>query len=605
MYIYALLYVQSVILYLRYTYHNCNVPTTVEVPDRVDTSWDSLLLQLSPLTLLLPDSMEQILSSWLRVRTWFRDKNEDPSDYHEHGKHKSTTSNKHKNRVRKATILVGKIFWNSIEWIVAWILIVAFSGWYLWEYSTLKIHQHLSRRTTSTITISNNDDSDTNNHNPIMVLPATCLEQTTIQQSVQYWEDLWEDMKRIIQEHHQQDDEEESLIRHLRSNRHARHVASLLLCKDINNKTTKATTRNEQQEQQESIRRILIRIWPLILALPSDAELHPPAVPDTNATRDTITTAEHELHHHQIQENFDISLIIPAFQVSLEEINHLLQYTLDRCLSPQKIQVIVAEAFNRSPVGPIAKGLSDGMLLGGIQKNGGHPSVQGGFFGTIQVVSYTGTRGRGGCLNFGAQYASGKIFTFLHSDTYLPGHWDESIRKALLGSNHSSCCNRNNKHTTITTMCAFSMGIDVSPFQSGHVPAPVGLWGADYILGTIRCSLCKLPYGDSALSLPSHIFHYLGGYPDQPLMEDFELVQLLRKRATLMPSLTPNNPVMERITILPDRIACSPRRWQHYGVAYVILANAYCIYKYRRLQVPAEEIFEFYYGRTSHPAAKQ
>ena len=72
-------------------------------------------------------------------------------------------------------------------------------------------------------------------------------------------------------------------------------------------------------------------------------------------------------------------------------------------------------------------------------------------------------------------------------------------------------------------------------------------------------------------------------------MEDFELVQLLRKRAAL---LFPK----EQITILPDRIACSPRRWQSLGVAYVILANAYCIYRYRLLKAPSEEIFEFYYG---------
>ncbi len=132
------------------------------------------------------------------------------------------------------------------------------------------------------------------------------------------------------------------------------------------------------------------------------------------------------------------------------------------------------------------------------------------------------------------------------------------------------------------------MGIDISPFQSGTVPMPVCLWGADYILGAIRCSLCKLPYGDSVLSLPAHIFEYLGGYPDQPLMEDFELVQLLRRRATLFPN--------EQITIIPDRIACSPRRWQNFGVAYVILANAYCIYRYRFCQAPSEDIFEFYYG---------
>jgi hypothetical protein len=396
----------------------------------------------------------------------------------------------------------------------------------------------------------------------IALLPSTCLEQTRIQQTdPQYWTRLWKEMEQILHDH--QDDQ--SLIQYLRENRRARHVASLLLYKAprILNQV-ESLSNNQPREREETILYALTSIWSQILVLPPEPSSALPS-PATSA----LSSSKH----------FDISLIIPAFQVSLHEMKGLLEYTLDHCQSPATIQVIVVEVVRDNPdsnnqIGPIAQGLADGLLVQDTDSST--------LFGAVQVIPYDGSRGRGGCLNHGARQASGKILTFLHADTFMPKQWDIMVRKAIQPSTTSGTT------STVTTMCAFSMGIDISPFQSGTVPMPVGLWGADYILGAIRCSLCELPYGDSVLSLPAHIFEYLGGYPDQPLMEDFELVQLLRRRATLFPN--------EQIAIIPDRIACSPRRWQNFGVAYVILANAYCIYRYRFCQAPSEDIFEFYYG---------
>jgi hypothetical protein len=63
-----------------------------------------------------------------------------------------------------------------------------------------------------------------------------------------------------------------------------------------------------------------------------------------------------------------------------------------------------------------------------------------------------------------------------------------------------------------------------------------------------RTQLWNLPYGDQCLSIPSNIFHYVGGFPDQCLMEDYELIGLLRQRVALLSKFarlqpTPSQPL--------------------------------------------------------------
>lgn len=439
------------------------------------------------------------------------------------------------------TFFLQRMLWWTFEFLVTWMLIFSFSLWYLFDYASMRILIWRTRRVGDGCLISTSSSK-----NPSLLLPATCLGQTREQQeSPDYWKNLWKEMDDFLSNHGESD---EQLIEHIRSNLRVRHVASLLLCKEA------SSTSLAQVERQQRMRSILHRIWPRILELPS---------PDTSP------------HQH----TYAISLIIPAYKESRHQIQDILDHTLDRCQNPSTIQVIIVQAGDPTE--------HDNL-------NGIEPSPVYTFsWGTeqylpesprdhVQVLSYSGTRGRGGCLNYGAAYAQGRILTFLHADTYLPPRWDVSIQSALA----SSSTTRKQSTTAITTtLCAFTMGIDMSHFS-------MGLWGADHILGYIRSSICQLPYGDSVLSLPRHIFHYIGGYPDQPLMEDWELVQLLRKRSLARWKA-------EQIQILPDRIACSPRRWEQHGVAYVILSNAYCIYRYRQQQTPSEDLYDFYYGSST------
>ena len=206
----------------------------------------------------------------------------------------------------------------------------------------------------------------------------------------------------------------------------------------------------------------------------------------------------------------------------------------------------------------------------------------------FQILSYRDGGGRGGCLNFGAQHATGRILTFLHSDTLLPRNWDELV---VQGLEPKATTKQNDSVVMRPHLCAFGMGIDDTPqrgLKGGRYPP--GLAGAAW-QGRIRSSWCRLPYGDSVLSVTATAFSYVGGYPpNQPLLEDYELVQLFRQRAGLFPQT-------EQVVILPANIACSPRRWQATNVPYVALANWTFLDRYQHHGVTAEDLYHAYYGK--------
>ena len=92
------------------------------------------------------------------------------------------------------------------------------------------------------------------------------------------------------------------------------------------------------------------------------------------------------------------------------------------------------------------------------------------------------------------------------------------------------------------------------------------------------------------LSFTRPMFDYIGGYPEQPLIEDYEVTEWLRLRSVLLSTIynsnsNSNNNIISRaehLVLLRDRAKCSPRRRQKYGVAYTSLVDALCICRYRR-----------------------
>ena len=83
-----------------------------------------------------------------------------------------------------------------------------------------------------------------------------------------------------------------------------------------------------------------------------------------------------------------------------------------------------------------------------------------------------------------------------------------------------------------------------------------------------RSHFFQMPYGDQALFVLRDLFYEIGGFPDFPIMEDFELIRRLRRRG--------------KITILPESVHTSPRRWLNFGIFKTWLLNqiilsAYCL----------------------------
>jgi rSAM/selenodomain-associated transferase 2/rSAM/selenodomain-associated transferase 1 len=135
--------------------------------------------------------------------------------------------------------------------------------------------------------------------------------------------------------------------------------------------------------------------------------------------------------------------------------------------------------------------------------------------------------GRARQLNAGADAAIGSILLFLHADTQLPEHFGDHVRRALGRPG--------------VVAGAFPLRIDAPRRTLRVIEAAVNL----------RCRWLKMPYGDQAIFLPADEFYRVGGFPELPIMEDFELVRRLRRRGRIAMAMAP--------------VVTSARRWQSVG----------------------------------------
>jgi len=165
----------------------------------------------------------------------------------------------------------------------------------------------------------------------------------------------------------------------------------------------------------------------------------------------------------------------------------------------------------------------------------------------------TAPRGRARQMNAGAAAAQGEALVFLHADTHLPAEAVALIQAALRAR----------------LWGRFDVRI---AGRSRVLKVVAGLMN-------LRSRLTGIATGDQAIFVRREAFTALGGFPDQPLMEDIALSQRLKR-------LGPP-------ACLRQRVLTSGRRWDSQGPWRTILLMWRLRFDYWR-GVPAESLAAHY-----------
>jgi len=221
---------------------------------------------------------------------------------------------------------------------------------------------------------------------------------------------------------------------------------------------------------------------------------------------------------------------------------------------PPVISVVIPTLNAADHIGPVLARVLDCFGVELIVVDGGSEDD------TVAYADAAGARvvetspGRAHQMNAGAGVAIGKILLFLYPDTLLPKDWDMTIRRALSGD---------------VAMGAFSFSVDE------RLPG-IGLieWGVK-----MRSHVFARPGGDQGFFMKHETFEKLGGFPDQPLMEDYAMVRRMRK--------------LGRIAILNETVVNSAGLWKKRGVLRTFLLNRFTLFLYR-CHFPPDRLRKFY-----------
>jgi len=141
--------------------------------------------------------------------------------------------------------------------------------------------------------------------------------------------------------------------------------------------------------------------------------------------------------------------------------------------------------------------------------------------------------GRGRLMNAGAAMSMSDILVFVHADTRLSSsHFEEIARvmrdPAVVGGR-----------------------FDVR--LSGRHPA----FRIIELFINLRSRLTRISTGDQAMFVRREVFERLGGFPEQPLMEDVEFSRRLKRQG--------------RIACLRTKVVTSSRRWERHGIVRTVI----------------------------------
>lgn len=166
-------------------------------------------------------------------------------------------------------------------------------------------------------------------------------------------------------------------------------------------------------------------------------------------------------------------------------------------------------------------------------------------------------RGRARQMNAGAHAASGDVLLFLHADVTLPVDAIAHVRRALA-----------DPRVVAGAFRTWTVADDGERRR----------WSPLLHLADLRSRYSGLPYGDQALFVRAATFRAVGGFPDQPLMEDLELSRRLRAAGALR--------------TVPASVRVSGRRFLARPFYFTLLVNVLPLLY--RVGVPARILCGFY-----------
>jgi len=214
-------------------------------------------------------------------------------------------------------------------------------------------------------------------------------------------------------------------------------------------------------------------------------------------------------------------------------------------LNPAPYQVILVDGGSTDNSVAIAKELIESLI-------DSSPSVINGQVIDWQVIE--SAAGRALQMNAGAELAMGDVLLCLHADTQLPNHAIADITSAV----RQAAWGR------------FDVRLDSSAWMLKVVSQMIN-W---------RSRFSGIATGDQAIFIKKPLFEQLGGYPQQPLMEDIELCKRLK--------------AVGKPACLRSKVITSARRWQQYGTWRTIGLMWHLRFDYWR-GVSADNIKQRYY----------
>jgi rSAM/selenodomain-associated transferase 2 len=156
----------------------------------------------------------------------------------------------------------------------------------------------------------------------------------------------------------------------------------------------------------------------------------------------------------------------------------------------------------------LMEGLDAGLIRELIVSDGGSRDATGATAQAWGAEVLHGVPSRGGQLRRGCAIARGDWLLVLHADTQLAPGWTKPVRA----------------HLARSEAAWFRLSFAGGGVRAGFVAA----WA------NLRSRL-GLPYGDQGLLIRRSLYERVGGYPDQPLMEDVAIACALRGRLMGLP----------------------------------------------------------------------